>query len=107
MAVTKQQGLAGLLVVAASIVTSTGTLYGFAEQVFAGEIKQQIAPVLEVQRILLQADIQSRRREIAALEFKREMCGGGDVCWTLRDAQDLANARAELAAREVAIRSLQ
>ncbi len=107
MPVSKQQGILGALTVAASAVTASGVLWGFAEQVFAGEIKEQIEPVVQVQKILLESDIKSRRLTIASLEFKRDTCQPRPECWTIRDAQDLAAARDELRARESAMEALK
>lgn len=107
MVVSKQHGIAGLIVLAASVVTSAGTLWGFTERVFAGEIKEQLAPVIQTQKILLISDIESRRLGIVAMEYKRDMCRSADPCWTIRDAQDLTRARSELTARETALAALE
>jgi hypothetical protein len=111
MSTRKEQGAFALLAVAVSVLTGLVTLWTFTENVFAGEIKReiqaQLAPVLETQKILLASDIESRRLGISALEFKRDMCAGVESCWTIRDAQDLTRARAELAARELAYRNLE
>lgn len=108
MRLTKENTILGVLVLVGSAASAAGTLWGFTEQVFAGEIKAALTPVITTQRILLESDIASRRRELAALEFKRDTCrDSGELCWTVRDAQDLSNARAELIAREIALKSLQ
>lgn len=107
---TKEQGLLALLASTVSLLTGLVTLWAFTERVFAGEVQEQVrkelAPVITIQKILLQSDVDSRRLGIAAMEFKRDSCQEAG-CWTVRDAQDLTKARSELAAREQALRALQ
>ena len=107
---TKEQSLLALLASLVSVLTGLTTLWVFTERVFAAEVQEQIkeglSPVIETQKILLESDINSRRLGITAMEFKRDMCLTSG-CWTVRDAQDLTQARAELAAREQAMRRLQ
>lgn len=103
---TKRETLLGMLTVAASATTAAGTLWGFTERVFAGEIAEQLKPVIMTQRILLESDISSRRRAITALEWKRDNCTPKPDCWSVRDAEELVTAKAELDAREQAYRAL-
>lgn len=109
--VTKEMGYTAALSGLVAVLVGLTTLWTFTERVFASEVreqvKQELAPVVETQKLLLESEISSRRLGIAAMEFKRDMCEGIPGCWTIRDAQDLTQARAELAAREQAMRALR
>lgn len=63
----------------------------------AGDIKAQVdasvAPINSAFKILLQRDIDGKKREIAALENKRQFHTSE---WTTRDAEDLVNCRIDL-----------
>lgn len=110
--ITREHGAVVLLAALVSILTGLLTLWAFTNRVFANEIraqvKSEIGPVLQVQKLLLESEIDSRRLGIAAMEYKREMCANSGIadCWTIRDAQDLTKARAELSVRELALRGL-
>lgn len=98
-----------------SIIGSLGAVWAFAApiagQAIKGQIetqiKKEIEPLLQAQIITIQATVRNLRNGIAALEFKRDMCVGLPNCWTLRDAEDLTSARADLVAAEEALKALR
>lgn len=94
----------------AAIASSVMGLWAFAGpiagQALKDQIKQEIEPLMTAQIITISTTVRNLRNAIAALEFKREMCAGAS-CWTIRDAEDLAAARADLAAAEAALRALR
>lgn len=92
--------LASILVGIPTAYVSTRTALG---QTIKEQVRQELAPVVGMLEVTVQQNVRSLRGTIAAMEFKREMCGAMPECWTVRDAQDLANTREEL---RVALESL-
>lgn len=98
----------------ASIAGSLAAVWAFAapiaQKALAGEIKdqiqQQVAPLNAAQIITITANIKNLQKQIAALEFKKDMCAGTG-CWTLRDAEDLQAAREDLVAAQKALTALK
>jgi hypothetical protein len=90
-----------------SVAGSLAAVWAFAsplaQQALAGEIQKQLAPLVIAQVITLQSTVKNLQNQIAALEFKRDMCGHDNACWTVRDAQDLAAARNDLTAAQHAL----
>lgn len=95
----------------ASMAGSLAAVWAFSapivEKALAQEIKQQIEPIASSFEVIIQQNVRSLRNTIAALEFKRDMCGTEPNCWTVRDAQDLANARDDLRAAEAALSGIK
>lgn len=77
------------------------------ESALAQEIKDQVEPLSDAFEVVMAQNIRNLRNSIAAMEFKREMCVGTPNCWTVRDAQDLTNAEAELRTAESALTKLR
>lgn len=109
--VTKEQGVMVSLSTILTVVVSVATSYPTAKAVLAQEIKEQIQteirPLTDAFTITLQQNVRSLRNSIAAMEFKKDMCGSATDCWTVRDAQDLANAREDLRAAEIALAGIR
>ncbi len=97
-----------------SIAGSLGAVWAFAapiaQSALAGEIERQITkqvtPLKDAQIITITATVNNLRKQIAALEFKKEMCAGTG-CWTLRDAEDLQAAREDIVAAQRALSALK
>ncbi len=105
----------------ASIVASLVAVWGFGspiiQNVMAGEIERQItkqiAPINDkiatqttAQIITISSTVNNLKKQIAALEFKKDMCAGAS-CWTLRDAEDLQGAREDIVAAQKALNALK
>jgi len=94
----------------ASIVGSLTAVWMFAgplaESALAGEIAKQVAPLTTAQVITITATVKNLQKQIAALEFKRDMCRGSD-CWSVRDQEDLASAKDDLVAAQAALTALK
>ena len=59
----------------------------------AEQVGHEVAPINSAFKILLQRDIDAKKREIAALEFKKVERNGD---WTAEDAEDLIDCKIEL-----------
>jgi hypothetical protein len=105
-----------------SVVGSLAAVWGFAGpiagQAVKGQIREQIQEEIKplkaaqtaltnAQIITISTTVRNLQNAIAALEFKRDMCVGSADCWTVRDAQDLTAARADLVAAEAALKALR
>lgn len=97
-----------------SILGSLGAVWAFAAPIaqtaLAGEIERQIskqvAPLTAAQVITITSTVNNLRKQIASLEFKKDMCAGSG-CWTLRDAEDLQAARDDIVAAQKALNALK
>lgn len=68
------------------------------------QVEQGIAPMNSAFKILLQMDIDEKKREIADMEYKKRNDNGD---WTAKDATDLANCKITLDALVAARKELQ
>ena len=57
------------------------------------QVEEGVRPINRAFKILLQRDIDGKKREIAALEFKKVEHNGD---WTAEDAEDLINCKIDL-----------
>lgn len=94
-----------------SVICALGAVWATARPivstVLAQEVEKQIQPLADAFEITMSTTIRNLRSSIAAMEFKRDMCAGAPDCWTVRDAQELAAVRADLAAAEQALSRLR
>jgi hypothetical protein len=102
----KEKSLVAGLTMVASIIGSIGIIWPVAQKVLAQEVKEQIQPLSNSFEVIMVTAVRNTRNAIAAMEFKRDMCAE-ENCWTVRDEQDLAAARAELLATEQALQELR
>jgi hypothetical protein len=113
--VTKEQGVMVSLGTIMSVLVAAATSYPVARAALSQEIKDQVRevtreenrPLINAFEITLQQNVNTLRKAIAALEFKRDMCGATPGCWTVRDAQDLTFARDDLRAAEEALAGIK
>mgnify|MGYP001595137334 CR=1 FL=1 len=97
-----------------SVIGSLVAVWAFAapiaQNALAGEIEKQItkqiAPLNAAQIITITATVKNLQKQVAALEFKKDMCAGAG-CWTLRDAEDLQAAREDIVAAQKALNALK
>ena len=66
-------------------------------------VKGEVEPVVNAFQVLLTLDINNKRKEIAAYEFRQRQ----GVDWTADDADMLAEAEIELEALQMALQALQ
>jgi hypothetical protein len=112
--VTREQTATISISTIASALVSLGAVWTFAapiaQKAMGGEvqeqIRQQLAPINAAQIITITTTVRNLQKQIAALEFKKEMCAGA-TCWTLRDAEDLSGSRDDLIAAQAALRALK
>ena len=62
------------------------------------QIRQEIAPLTSAFEVTINQNARTLQKTIVALEFKRDNCTPKPMCWTVYDAEDLSNAREDLAA---------
>lgn len=99
--------LGAVVAILLSIPTAYVSARAALGQAMKEQIKEEIKPLTDAFEVTLQQNVRSLRNTIAALEFKRDMCGSTLDCWTVRDAQDLANAREDLKAAELALAGIK
>lgn len=93
--------------VVASILVGIPTAYMSTRTALGQQMKEQIReetrPLRDAFTVTLEQNVRSLRNTITAMEFKRDNCMPKPECWTVRDAQDLANARQDLIAAQMAL----
>lgn len=66
------------------------------------QIQSEVQPLGTAFEVLIQRDIAELRRQIAAMEFRKDTGS-----WTSQDAEDLVNLRLELESMQKALRALR
>jgi hypothetical protein len=109
--INKDRGITVSISTVGSVAAALVSVWAFGgplvEKALAGEVQKQIAPIASAFEVTMSTSIRNLRNSITALEFKRDMCGNAPDCWTIRDAQDLTAARADLRAAEIALSGLR
>ena len=82
----------------------TGVSEAMASDV-AQQIQKEAAPIKNAFSVLILRDISYLRKEIAAMEFRRDNPPVDD--WTAQDAQDLVELRLELESMRSALNELE
>ena len=107
---SKDQGWSIGIGTLASILTALATVCAvgapLAQAQLTQEIRKQTQPLTDAFYVILIQNIQNQKNQITAMEFKRDHCTNAE-CWTLRDAQDLENARETLKSLQSAKTTLE
>lgn len=100
-------GLGTIMTALIAVATSYPTARAALGQAMKEQIQQEIQPLNDAFVITLEQNTRNLYNTITAMEYKRDNCTPKPECWTVRDAQDLANTRQDLAAALMALNGLK
>jgi undecaprenyl pyrophosphate phosphatase UppP len=105
--ITKEQTVTVSIATLCACFVALLTAYPVARSVLAEEVSDQIQPLTKAFIVTTTTTVRNLRNQISAMVYKQDQCVGVSQCWTVLDQVNIDATRADLAAAESALESLE